>query len=50
MVADKDIDWAPLDAIKKNRGPETERRLALRRAVYDSHRWVREALSEPAVH
>ena len=50
MVADEDIDWAPLDAIKKNRGPETERRLTLRRAVYDSHRWVREALSEPAVH
>ena len=50
VVADEDIDWAPLDAIKKNRGPETERRLALRRAVYDSHRWVREALSEPAVH
>ncbi len=50
VVAAEDIDWAPLDAIKKIRGPETERRLSRRRAVYDSHRWVREALSEPAVH
>jgi len=50
VVADEDIDWAPLDAVKKNQGPETERRLGLRRAVYDTHRWVREALSEPAVH
>jgi ring-1,2-phenylacetyl-CoA epoxidase subunit PaaA len=50
LVGDEDIDWAPLDAIKRNRGPETERRLGLRRRIYDEHRWVREAMSEPAVH
>jgi ring-1,2-phenylacetyl-CoA epoxidase subunit PaaA len=50
IVRDEDIDWAPLDAIKRNQGPETERRLSLRRRIYDDHRWVREAMSEPAVH
>ncbi|MFN2489777.1 MAG: 1,2-phenylacetyl-CoA epoxidase subunit PaaA [Actinomycetota bacterium] len=49
-VRDEDIDWAPLDAIKRNRGPETARRLGLRRRIYDDHRWVREALNDPAVH
>jgi ring-1,2-phenylacetyl-CoA epoxidase subunit PaaA len=50
LVRDEDIDWAPLQAIKRNEGPETARRLGLRRRIYDDHRWVREALSEPAVH
>jgi ring-1,2-phenylacetyl-CoA epoxidase subunit PaaA len=49
-VRDEDIDWAPLDAIKRNRGPETARRLELRRRIYEDHRWVREAMTEPAVH
>ena len=50
LITDEDIDWAPLDAVKKNRGPETERRLEWRRRMYEDHRWVREALSEPAIH
>jgi ring-1,2-phenylacetyl-CoA epoxidase subunit PaaA len=50
LVRDEDIDWAPLDAIKKNEGPETARRLDTRRRMYEDHRWVREALSEPAIH
>jgi ring-1,2-phenylacetyl-CoA epoxidase subunit PaaA len=50
LIRDEDIDWAPLDAIKRNEGPETARRLGLRKQIYDSHRWVREALSEPAIH
>jgi ring-1,2-phenylacetyl-CoA epoxidase subunit PaaA len=50
VVDDEDIDWGPLDAIKRNRGPETKRRLELRRRIYTDHRWVREAMSEPAVH
>jgi ring-1,2-phenylacetyl-CoA epoxidase subunit PaaA len=49
-VRDEDIDWAPLDAIKKNEGPETERRLTWRRDIYDTHRWVRDAMNEPAAH
>lgn len=49
VVDDDDIDWAPLESIKRNEGPETARRLAKRREMYESHRWVREALSEPAV-
>ncbi|HEX2235660.1 MAG TPA: 1,2-phenylacetyl-CoA epoxidase subunit PaaA [Actinomycetota bacterium] len=50
VVGDSDIDWAPLDRIKRNQGPETARRLELRRRIHEQHRWVREALSEPAVH
>jgi ring-1,2-phenylacetyl-CoA epoxidase subunit PaaA len=50
LIRDEDIDWGPLDAIKRNEGPETARRLGLRKDIYDSHRWVREALAEPAVH
>jgi ring-1,2-phenylacetyl-CoA epoxidase subunit PaaA len=50
LVADEDIDWRPLEAIKRNQGPETDRRLAARRKIYEEHRWVREALAEPAVH
>jgi ring-1,2-phenylacetyl-CoA epoxidase subunit PaaA len=50
LIDESEIDWEPLEAIKKNRGPETERRLSLRRRIYDDHRWVREALSEPATH
>jgi ring-1,2-phenylacetyl-CoA epoxidase subunit PaaA len=50
LIRDEDVDWAPLDAIKRNQGPETKRRLDKRRAIYEEHRWVREALAEPAVH
>jgi ring-1,2-phenylacetyl-CoA epoxidase subunit PaaA len=50
-VADEDdIEWGPLELIKRNQGPETERRLSQRRKIYEGHRWVREALSEPAIH
>jgi ring-1,2-phenylacetyl-CoA epoxidase subunit PaaA len=48
VVAEDDIDWEPLDAIKRNDGPETSRRLSARRSVYENHRWVREALTETA--
>ncbi|MDP9067339.1 MAG: 1,2-phenylacetyl-CoA epoxidase subunit A [Actinomycetota bacterium] len=50
LIRDEDIDWQPLEAIKRNEGPETARRLGLRKTIYDSHRWVREALAEPAIH
>jgi len=50
LIRDGDIDWEPLEAVKRNQGPETQRRLGLRKDVFDSHRWVREALAEPAVH
>jgi ring-1,2-phenylacetyl-CoA epoxidase subunit PaaA len=50
VVNDEDIDWAPLEAIKKNQGPETARRLEWRRTMYEGHRWVREAMAEPAIH
>ena len=50
LIREEDIDWQPLDAIKRNEGPETARRLDLRKTIYDTHRWVREALAEPAVH
>jgi ring-1,2-phenylacetyl-CoA epoxidase subunit PaaA len=50
VLVEDEIDWAPLDAIKRNEGPETARRLAKRRSMYESHRWVREALEEPAIH
>ena len=50
LIRDEDIDWQPLDAIKRNEGPETARRLNLRKTIYDTHRWVREALAEPAIH
>jgi ring-1,2-phenylacetyl-CoA epoxidase subunit PaaA len=49
LIKDEDIDWQPLDAIKRNDGPETSRRLGLRKEMYDTHRWVREALAEPSV-
>ena len=49
VIDEDEIDWAPLDAIKRNEGPETARRLDRRKEMYDSHRWVREALSEPAL-
>jgi ring-1,2-phenylacetyl-CoA epoxidase subunit PaaA len=49
-VREEDVDWAPLEAIKRNEGPETARRLELRRRIYEEHRWVREAMSEPALH
>jgi ring-1,2-phenylacetyl-CoA epoxidase subunit PaaA len=50
IVTDADIDWEPLNAIKRNEGPETARRLGTRRRIFEDHRWVREAMSEPAVH
>jgi ring-1,2-phenylacetyl-CoA epoxidase subunit PaaA len=50
LIDEADIDWAPLDSIKKNDGPETARRLGKRKRIYDEHRWVREALAGPAVH
>ena len=50
LIRDEDVDWAPLEAIKRNQGPETARRLELRKRTYDGHRWVREALAGPAVH
>ena len=50
LIRDEDVDWAPLDAIKRNEGPETARRLGNRKRLYDEHRWVREAMAEPAVH
>lgn len=49
-LREEDIDWAPLEAIKRNEGPETQRRLAWRRRIHDSHRWVRETLRGPGVH
>jgi hypothetical protein len=49
VINEDDIDWAPLDAIKRNEGPETHRRLTQRKEMYDTHRWVRAALNETAV-
>jgi ring-1,2-phenylacetyl-CoA epoxidase subunit PaaA len=50
LIRDEDIDWEPLEAVKRNEGPETARRLGTRKQMYDDHRWVREAMAEPAVH
>lgn len=50
LIPDEDVDWQPLEAIKRNQGPETVRRLGARKQMYDSHRWVREALAEPSIH
>jgi ring-1,2-phenylacetyl-CoA epoxidase subunit PaaA len=50
VIDEDEIDWGPLESIKRNQGPETERRLSRRRTIYEDHRWVREALSEPATH
>jgi ring-1,2-phenylacetyl-CoA epoxidase subunit PaaA len=47
LINDGDIDWEPLEGIKRNDGPETARRLAQRKAMYDDHRWVRDAMTEP---
>jgi ring-1,2-phenylacetyl-CoA epoxidase subunit PaaA len=49
MIDEDNIDWGPLESIKRNDGPETERRLSLRRRIYEDHRWVREAMSESVV-
>ncbi|HYN36478.1 MAG TPA: 1,2-phenylacetyl-CoA epoxidase subunit PaaA [Actinomycetota bacterium] len=50
LVRDEDIDWEPLDAIKRNEGPETARRLGKRRDIYKDHRWVRDTLGESDSH
>jgi ring-1,2-phenylacetyl-CoA epoxidase subunit PaaA len=50
VIRDDDIDWGPLDAIKRNEGPETARRLGNRRRIYTDHRWVRETMIEPDLH
>ncbi len=50
LINEDEIDWTPLEKIKKNEGPETARRLAWRKQMYDDHRWVREAMAEPAIH
>lgn len=50
LIREEDIDWQPLDAIKRNEGPETARRLEQRRTIYQDHRWVRETLSESESH
>jgi ring-1,2-phenylacetyl-CoA epoxidase subunit PaaA len=47
LINDEDIDWEPLEGIKRNDGPETARRLAQRKEMYDDHRWVRDAMTEP---
>jgi ring-1,2-phenylacetyl-CoA epoxidase subunit PaaA len=49
LIRDEDIDWQPLESIKRNDGPETARRLSARKETYDGHRWVRDALAEPAI-
>ena len=38
-------NWETLKAVVSGHGPATARRLSLRRASYEEHRWVREALS-----
>jgi ring-1,2-phenylacetyl-CoA epoxidase subunit PaaA len=48
LINEDEIDWEPLEAIKKNNGPETARRLGRRKEMYDSHTWVRDAMAEPA--
>lgn len=50
LIREEDIDWAPLDSIKRNEGPETQRRLGIRKEIYDEHRWVRDALSAQTTH
>jgi ring-1,2-phenylacetyl-CoA epoxidase subunit PaaA len=47
LINEDDIDWQPLDSIKRNEGPETARRLATRKEMYDGHAWVRDAMAEP---
>jgi len=37
-------NWETLKAVVSGHGPATARRLGLRRASYEEHRWVREAL------
>lgn len=37
-------DWDVLKAVVTGQGPATARRLALRRASYAEHQWVRDAL------
>lgn len=47
LIDENDIDWEPLESIKRNQGPETDRRLSQRREMYEGHRWVRDAMAEP---
>ena len=42
-----EIDWTIFWKIVKGEGPSTQARLSMRRKVWEHHRWVREALSEP---
>jgi ring-1,2-phenylacetyl-CoA epoxidase subunit PaaA len=48
VIDEDEIDWEPLEKIKRNEGPETARRLTLRKDIYNDHRWVREAMSGSA--
>lgn len=41
-------DWQVLKTVVSGNGPATARRLALRRASYDEHAWVRQALRASA--
>jgi ring-1,2-phenylacetyl-CoA epoxidase subunit PaaA len=50
LIREEDVDWTPLDAIKRNDGPETARRLKSRREMYEGHRWVRESMAGPAAY
>jgi ring-1,2-phenylacetyl-CoA epoxidase subunit PaaA len=42
-----EINWDTFWKVVRGEGPATERRLSMRRKIWDHHRWVREALSEP---
>lgn len=46
LINEDEIDWEPLESIKRNDGPETARRLGKRKEMYESHQWVREALEK----
>lgn len=42
-----EINWEMFHKIVKGEGPKTQERLGMRRKIWEHHRWVREALSEP---
>ena len=50
LINEDEIDWEPLESIKRNEGPETARRLGLRKQIYDDHRWVRDAMAGAGSH